>query len=66
VSRPAGAEATGGPGPPSHVGEALAATLGVDERPARLADVLVPAVADFCTTPTLDGGVVVPGDRVAA
>ena len=38
----------------SDVGEALDATLGVEERLARLADILVPAVADFCTIDTLD------------
>ncbi len=37
------------------VGEALDATLGVDERLARLADLLVPSLADFCTIETVDG-----------
>ena len=37
----------------SDVGEALDATLGVDERLARLADLLVPALGDFCTIDTL-------------
>ena len=33
----------------AEVGEALDATLGVDERLARLADLVVPGLADFCT-----------------
>ena len=37
------------------VGEALDATLGVDERLARLADLVVPGLADFCTIETVDG-----------
>ena len=37
------------------VGEALDATLGVDERLARLADLVVPSLADFCTIETVDG-----------
>ena len=37
------------------VGEALDATLGVDERLARLADLVVPSLADFCTIETDDG-----------
>ena len=37
------------------VGEALDATLGVDERLARLADLVVPRLADFCTIETIDG-----------
>lgn len=39
----------------SDVGEALDATLGVDERLARLADLLVPVLADFCTIDAVDG-----------
>ena len=37
----------------SDVGEALDATFGVDERLARLAELLVPTVGDFCTIDTL-------------
>jgi PAS domain S-box-containing protein len=37
----------------SDVGEALDATLGVDERLGRLADLLVPTLADFCTIDAL-------------
>jgi PAS domain S-box-containing protein len=37
------------------VGEALDATLGVDERLARLADLVVPSLADLCTIETIDG-----------
>ena len=40
----------------SDVGEALDAALGVEERLARLADLLVPALADFCTIDLLDAG----------
>ena len=36
------------------VGEALDATLGVEERLGRLADVVVPTLADFCTIETID------------
>ncbi len=36
------------------VGEALDATLGVEERLARLADLVVPTLADFCTIEVSD------------
>jgi PAS domain S-box-containing protein len=36
------------------VGEALDATLGVEERLARLADLVLPTLADFCTIEMID------------
>jgi PAS domain S-box-containing protein len=39
----------------AEVGEALDATLGVDERLGRLADLVVPGLADSCTIETVDG-----------
>jgi PAS domain S-box-containing protein len=47
----------------ARVGEALDATLGVDERLARLADLVVPSLADFCTIETVDG---LGGTEIAA
>jgi PAS domain S-box-containing protein len=38
----------------AEVGEALDGALGVDERLARLADLVVPSLADFCTIETVD------------